>query len=309
MFIQAKDRNSKRYNAKNFLNISRLDKGYRNLIRSIYKQLIRIQARNRRIYERHGSLSIFSYDTNSIQPVDNNSLVDYAENYQRLTLDKSQKSDLDKKLDSFSSVLPLLDKKEQTTMIKPSIEDEYRSKIEPIQDGMMPEWSHIEANEKSGIINLYERWENSVNGSFTRIRTGQKAMRSLNLNETKLINKGEFKFEANMRELKRIQLDLLDICSGRDQEKTKTKNTRLILRSFKEFLATMESLHEAKQSIETNSQPKQYWTYINRFNFPLKQSLTYYLIEFFNQIFKFDVKLPFIIYYSSIFLLTLSLKA
>lgn len=145
------------------------------------------------------------------------------------------------------------------------LENEYISKIESINSGMMPEWEKIEENEKQGIIDLFEKWQKSVKNAFGRIKTNQKTLKDLVLNETKLISKGKFDFETCQLDLKQIQLDLLDLCKLEtvDDKVEIISNTRLIIRSFKEFLNSFKAFEKARASFNANDL-KTYWTNVNQ---------------------------------------------
>lgn len=257
------------------INLSKLNEDNRKLIQLIYKKLLKNQL-------------------NNLKPISSiNSLSGYQENYNCSKISIS----LIEELDRFSSILldekptmnetkPKIDLDEHRKIKENKINEEYTLKIEPIQKELMPIWSNIDSDERLGIIDLYSRWESSLENNFNRIKFKQKSIKPIYMNYLKLAQKGEFNFEANKLQLKKMQIDLLEIST--DEKNEIKPNTRVLLKSFKEFLNAFDSLHESK--LNSNS----YWHNLNIFLIHMSKSIlrcAFYVHENAN-LYKASIGLP-----------------
>jgi hypothetical protein len=105
-------------------------------------------------------------------------------------------SELIKDLDRFSSIIietKMNDENRRISRKKKNISvDElntlYLTNIEPIQTQMVPKWESIDSLEKNGIIDLLERWQDSLAINYSR----SKKLQKLELNHGNYNKKTDF---------------------------------------------------------------------------------------------------------------------
>lgn len=244
--------------SKSNLNLTKLNQDNRNLIRFIYKKLLKNQ---QKLFKQVPSI---------------NSLSGYQENlpsrksYQSQELDRISVIFFDDKLkqNKTKHYQPFEQKRQKMEQLN----EIYVNKVEPIQKELMPLWSNVESDEKQSIIDLYNRWQNSLENSFNRLKIKQKSIQPVFINHLKLIQKGKFNFEANFNNLKKIQIDLFEISSEKDREENLIRiepNTRILLKCFKDFMNAFESIEKAHQNIGTNL----YWSNLKSFITHLSKSI------------------------------------
>lgn len=239
--------------SKSNLNLTKLNQDNRKLIRLIYKNLLINQQKQFKQVPSINSLSGYQENLPSLKSCQSQEL----DRISIILVDDKLKQSKAKKYQPF----------EQKRQKMEQLNELYTKKVEPIQKELMPLWSKVESDEKQNIIDLYVRWQNCLENSFNRLKIKQKSIRPVFINHQKLIQKGIFNFEANLNNLKKIQIDLLEISSQKDQDENLVRiepNTRILLKCFKEFMNAFESIEMAKQNIGTNL----YWS-------NLKSSITH----------------------------------
>jgi hypothetical protein len=130
---------------------------------------------------------------------------------------------------------------------------ENEQKINEIQQQIVPRWTKLLPEEQSIVSDLYYKWDLSVISNFNRLSKRQKRIINIAINEEKLIQKGPFDFDSNISIITKMQKEFI-------QNKP---NTRLLIKSFRKFIETFETLSKCKQSIidETDSS---YWFHLNK---------------------------------------------
>lgn len=267
-----------------YLNLNKLNHDYRLLIKKLYENLLEIQSKNLNLGKREIQIiqrELSSQSTSSNKSSSLNSLLGYTDNF-KLSQQSNQSSLFLQELDRFSSILfdqkemknPNLSKNIDELKIRNDrINQEYKTKIEPIQKEIMPDWNKIESNEKLGLTDLYIRWETAVSNCFNQIKLKQKHMKSLSLNESKLIEKGAFNFRANEISLKKYQLDLFESSNKQDLKLKMKPHTRLILKCFKEVLAAFDSIEMARKLQLDSQDLKGYWSNLSVFLAQMSKSI------------------------------------
>ena len=318
----------------NYLNLDKLERPFRDFIRSLFKNLLVLQAS---LFGQKKSLKLFS--TNLIDENQNkktsNSLSSILncksdnKSTKKIKLSEIDSNNFIQELDKFSSILLNINNKTSTlhktdsksdidflenigyltdsemnqnqketqpglTNVKETafkmlkrqgFDDLYAKNINSIQKEMMGEWNSINGVEKLGINNLFLRWQTTVSNIYKSLPAKHKQIRTLSLNEEKLIKKGQFDFENNEYRLKKIQLELLNLscCERKDLHDAKKKNaiiyncsintpqskirpnTRLLLRSYKQFLDVFDCLSQSKKFLfQEPADLKSYWGCMNR---------------------------------------------
>lgn len=262
----------------NEIDLKNLTESQIEILRTVYKTFLNqnlekiknkadlVVKKRRKLQKKIQKVTLVSSENSSTST--NNSLDDFNDNLiksKNLSLTETSYCAI-KDLDRFSSVISgikmtdskkILNKK-KTKISQDELDDLYSKNIDPIQKDMMPKWDTIDLEEKNGIIDLLERWQTSLTKNFNCSK--KKQINDLNLNEARLIQSGTFDFDKNIFKFKKIQLELFDLCTieGKIQP-----NTRLILRSFMQFLNTLNYLNEAKQNFITLYN-NQYWKLINK---------------------------------------------
>jgi hypothetical protein len=114
---------------------------------------------------------------------------------------------------------------------------------------------------------LILKWQTSINSSFNRLpNLKHKKLRILNLNYRKLAEKGEFDFHTNDFHLKINQLEIMEFCKLGDENQMKIRpNTRLIMKSYKEFLSLFDCLKIARDAFSSDKKSKSYWAGLSYF--------------------------------------------
>ncbi|RNA31996.1 hypothetical protein BpHYR1_006230 [Brachionus plicatilis] len=261
------------------LNLIKLNQDNRKLIRFIYKSLLRNQQKS---FKQVPSI---------------NSLSGYQENLPNL------KVSLVEELDRFSCIFvddkPQPNQKKQTQPFEEKrikmeqINELYAKKVEPIQKELMPIWSNVESEERIGIIDLYNRWQNSLENNFNNLKLKHKTIKPVFINYTKIVQKGAFNFELNLNNLKKVQIEIFDMSSEQNDGEKVVKirpNTRILLKCFKEFMNSFDSIEMARQNMSTNS----YWSNLKSFLTHLSKSIlrcVFYVHENAN-LYKAPVGLP-----------------
>ena len=150
--------------------------------------------------------------------------------------------------------------------------DEEKSYLEMIsvQTDIMPKWSQIDINERNSIIKILIRWQGIINTNFERIKSKQKFMKPLVVNENKYDKKGKFNYDSYKTHMKKLQIDLYKIlcgkktpfenCTTQSHNQNLQPNTRLIMRSFKKISLAFECLESANRTT-----PPFYWSHLAKF--------------------------------------------
>ncbi|CAF1039066.1 unnamed protein product [Brachionus calyciflorus] len=273
----------RRHSIDSFLNLSKLNEDNKKLIRLIYKSLLKNQQQSFKQIPSISSLT--GYQENFNNSKENHCLIEELDRFSSIFL-------LDEKIEMTQLVEnPPIDAEKQKNLKNNKINEDYMKKIEPIQKELMPEWSKIELEEKQGIIDLYSRWETSLENNFNRIKTKQKMIKPVYINYNKLSQKGEFNFDMNKIHLKKMQIDLLEINLETDDSSKIKPNTRVLLKGFKELLNAFDSIEDSKNNL---SNTQLYWSNLNKFLAHLSKSilrLTFYVHENAN-LYKASIGLP-----------------
>lgn len=214
--------------------------------------------------------TLVSSENSSASPT--NSLDDFNDNLikaKKLSLSETSSCGI-RDLDRFSSVISDIkmskNNKKKPKMSEQELEELYSKNIEPIQKDIMPRWSTINSEEKTGICDLLDRWQASLANIYARSK--KKPSQNVILNEEKLANCGKFDFEKNNFYLKKTQLELHDLSTVKTPDGNKIlPNTRLLLRSYMQFIHAFGFLKEARQNLLDSdpNQNKLYWKQMNKF--------------------------------------------
>jgi hypothetical protein len=128
--------------------------------------------------------------------------------------------------------------------------------IDLILDDLMPKWSNLPQNEQISIKNMLFKWESLISNHFNRIKSKQKHMKELVINnKEKYICKGNFNFKENKCKSIKRKNDLFRVCGGsiinenrielNDTNRNIRPRTRLLMRSFKKFDNCFNCLEDA----------------------------------------------------------------
>lgn len=277
--VFAKETKRHTQDSKLNLNLTKLNQDNRNLIRYIYNSLLKSQQKQLKQVPSINSLSGYQENLSSLRF----SLIEELDKISVFSLE--DRSTLCQK----NKTLPFEEKKFKME----KIDELYANKVEPIQKELMPVWSNFESEEKLGIIDLYNRWQNSLETNFNHLKLKHKSIQPIFFNYKKLIQKGQFNFEINLNNLKKIQIDLLDMSSEINDENKMNKilpNTRILLKCFKEFMNAFDSIQIARQNMCTNL----YWSNLKFFLIHLSKAVlrcAFYVHENAN-LYKAPVGLP-----------------
>jgi hypothetical protein len=265
----------------NEIDLKRLNSSQIEIIRIVYKTFLNQNLTNlvdqnclvntpkrRKLRKRKATLASSENSSTSTQ----NSLGGFKESFDSLKVNKYSSTEIiSSNLDSFSSIFKMNDNNRKLFLNKKhkisnnELEKIYSLDISPIQADIMPKWSTINQEEKDGILELFSRWQTSLDGNFNR--TKNKQISNLTLNYENLIKSGSFNFDKNLISLKRNQLEIFDLSTIETTNGKKIKpNTRLILRGFMQFINALEYLKEARQNVlDSDVINNLYWRLINKF--------------------------------------------
>jgi hypothetical protein len=148
--------------------------------------------------------------------------------------------------------------------------DELFTNLTLIQRDIMPIWSDVNKTEQNSICSILNRWQGIINSKFDHVKSKKKSIKQFELNENKYLQKGEFNYESNRTQMKKLQLDLFKSLGGTLEMSTdrlvKIKpNTRLILRAFKKLDDTLNCLENASKFEHDKLNTKLYWFNMSKF--------------------------------------------
>ena len=190
---------------------------------------------------------------------------------------KSSDEKVDEREGGPTNVLKQLEPVDRASIGSHTEDIEEKSYLEMIsvQTDIMPKWSQIDINERNSIMKILIRWQGIINTNFERIKSKQKYMKPLVVNENKYDKKGKFNYDSYKTHMKKLQIDLYKILCGKKQppsenSTTMTKaeshnqnlqpNTRLIMRAFKKISIAFECLESADRTT-----PPFYWSHLAKF--------------------------------------------
>lgn len=136
---------------------------------------------------------------------------------------------------------------------------ENETRINEIQQQMVPKWNRLLPEEQNIVSDLYYKWDLSVTSNFNRLSKKQKRVINIAINEEKLIQKGPFDFDSNGSLIEKMQKESIQ---------NNKSNIRLLIKSFRKFIETFEALSKCKQSIMIENGElvdfKPYWFHLNK---------------------------------------------